>query len=126
MKNRPRKFDDSFRRKVVHEYLTTDITQRELNAKYDIKGANNLSRWCNKFEHGILSKNASKSVTLGEMKPKNNPKDLKKLANRIKELEGALEEAELRAIAYKKLVENAEKELGIRLLKKSSTKLSKK
>jgi len=69
--------------------------------------------------------NTSKSATLEVMKSKNNPKDHKKLTDRIKELEDALEEAELRAIAYKKLVENTEKELGIRLPKKSFTKRSK-
>jgi transposase len=125
MKYRPRKFNDSFRRKVVREYLTTDITQKEISSKYDIKGSNNLSRWCQKFENEHQSESTSKSVTLEVMKSKNGPKDLKELTQRIKELEGALEEAELRAIAYKKLVENAEKELGIRLPKKSSTKQSK-
>jgi transposase-like protein len=124
MKYRPRKFSDSFRRRVVHEYLTTDITQKELQSKYDIKGHNNISRWCDKFEHELKS-DSSKNDTLGVMKSKDHPKDFKKLTERIKELENALEEAELRAIAYKKLVENTEKELGIRLPKKSFTKRSK-
>ena len=125
MKYRPRKFSDTFRRKIVTEYLTTDITQKEILSKYDIECLHSLTRWCNKFEHEIMRGNTSKSATLEVMKSKNNPKDHKKLTDRIKELEDALEEAELRAIAYKKLVENTEKELGIRLPKKSFTKRSK-
>ena len=126
MKIRPKKYSDSFRRKIVNEYLTTDITQKELLLKYDIKGKNNLSRWCARYEQDLFRDEAPKNGILVEMKSKDSPKDLKKLTERIKELEDALEEAELRAIAYKKLVENTEKELGIRLPKKSSTKQYKK
>lgn len=125
MKNRQRKFDDSFRRKIVTEYLTTDLSQKELHFKYGIKGKNNLSRWCKRFEYELSGIEAAKNGTLVDMKSKDNPKNLKKLTERIRELESALEEAELRAIAYQKLVENAEKELGIHLPKKSSTKQSK-
>lgn len=122
MKYLPRKFDDSFRRRVVHEYLTTDLTQKELLTKYGISGHNTLSRWCRRFDLESLIEHSSKSGNLEEMKPTDN----NKLIERIKELEKALKEAEIRAIAYQKLVENVEKELGISLPKKSSTKQSKK
>jgi transposase-like protein len=121
MKFSRRKYSESFRRKVVNEYLTTDISQKELQLKYDIKSPNYLSRWRERYEGESLVVNSSKSGNLEDMKPK----DLKKLTERIKELEKALEEAEFRAIGYKKLVENVEKELGIHLPKKSSTKQSK-
>ena len=121
MKTRRRLYTSDFKRKIVSEYLTTDISQRELQSKYDIQGRNNIQRWCRQFQSNTV---CEENATLDVMKSKDQSKDLKKLNDRIRELENALEDAEMKAIAYKKLVENAEKELGIRLPKKSSTKRS--
>lgn len=86
--------------------------------KYGIGSPGTISRWFRALE------DRDKNDTLDWMKSKNKSEDPKKLAKRIVELERALQEAELKAIAYQKLVENAEKELGISLPKKSSTKRS--
>lgn len=113
-----------FKGKVVSEYLTTDISQKELMIKYGILGKNTVSRWLKAHEQRNLALIQHKNPTLDGMKSKNEAADHKKLIQRIDELEKALQDSELKAIAYQKLVENAEKELGIRLPKKSSTKRS--
>lgn len=46
---------ESIKRKIIDEYLTTDVTQRELMARYKIRG-NNLDSWIRKFgaENGSI------------------------------------------------------------------------
>lgn len=120
MKTRRRYYSRSFKQKVVTEYIETDISQRELRMKYDIRAVHSIQRWYNDFKSS-KSEFKAESPTLDEMKSKKE----RELLKRIAELERALENAELTSVAYQKLVENAEKELGFSLPKKSSTKQSK-
>ena len=122
----PHSYSEIFKRMVVAEYESGLSTKSTLKRKYDISGNSCIPRWLRKygkFEYPIY---LSKGRPL-----KNNQKRKQKelelsIRSRENELEKklALKEAELKA--YKRLIKIAEKELDIKIVKKSGTKQSKK
>ena len=102
------KYSESFKRMVVKEYKKGLFTKDQLQQKYGISGNSRVLEWCRKY--GKLH-----YPRIGQQigRPMKDPQK-----QRIKELEQRLKEAELKVLAYKKLIATAEKEEGISILKK--------
>jgi len=107
------RYSESFKKKVVQEFERGILNKDELQAKYGIGGNSRILQWCRKYgklhypEKGALGR------------PMKDPQK-----QRIRDLERQLEEAKLKLIAYEKLIEIAEKEDGISILKKDDAKQS--
>lgn len=110
---------DEFKRKVVQEVLSGSLTKQEARFKYGIKGKSAVLTWIRKFGEGIYHVESHHRPFMPE-KPKNE----KELLARIKKLEQELEDARLKAEAYAKMIEIAERDLNISIRKKSNTKQS--
>ena len=50
MKVKVNGFTDELKFKVVHEYMNTDVSQRELMQKFNIRGNNTIKKWMRKFD----------------------------------------------------------------------------
>lgn len=125
---RPEEFDWFERKQIVEEYLQSNKTKREIWEKYTglTKEGGSLLNWLRKL--GYQDKQKSINLVLS-----NNVEMAKKdkivaseyeLKERIKQLEKALLNSELRSTAFDTMIEIAEKELKINIRKKSSTKQS--
>jgi transposase-like protein len=105
-------YSDAFKRKVVAEYERGILNKDELQRKYGIGGNSRVLEWCRRF--GKLHY-PEEGITTG--RPMKDPQK-----QRIKELEKQLEVAKLKVLAYEKLIEIAEREEGISILKKDAAK----
>lgn len=97
---------------VVREFERGALNKDQLQAKYGIGGNSRVLQWCRKY--GKLHYPQSGPITGRPMK------DPQK--QRIKELERQLAEERLKVAAYQKLIEVAEREEGISILKKGAAK----
>lgn len=107
------KYSESFKRSVVAEYERGLLNKDQIQAKYGIKGNSRVLEWCRKY--GKL--HYPKAGALG--RPMKDPQK-----QRIKDLEQQLADAKLKLVAYEKLIEIAEQEEGISILKKGEAKQS--
>jgi len=110
-----KKYSDAFKKMVVREYEKGILNKDQIQKKYGIGGNSGVLNWCRKF--GKLHY-PEKGIIIG--RPMKDPQK-----QRIKELEKQLEEEKLKVIAYEKLIEIAEREDGISILKKDAAKQSK-
>lgn len=106
------KYSESFKISVVEEYERGLLNKDELQRKYNIGGNSRILEWCRQY--GKLYYPARGTV-IG--RPMKDPQK-----QRIKELERALEEANLKVEAYEKLIKITEREEGISILKKDAAK----
>ncbi len=104
------KYSEAFRRSVA-EYERGLLNKDQIQAKYGIKGNSRVLEWCRRY--GKL--HYPKAGALG--RPMKDPQK-----QRIKELEKQLADAKLKLIAYQKLIEIAEQEEGISILKKDEAR----
>lgn len=119
--------DDEFKRKVIAEYLDGNASKESIQKKYGIKSDSGITRWMRKF--GIVDPFA-KTPYLGFVKEhhlkKKDPSKLelenKALQKKIRDLEAKLTQEKLRAEMYARVIEKAENEMNIPILKKSDTK----
>ena len=105
-------YSESFKKAVVREYEKGILNKDQLQAKYGIGGNSRILDWCRKY--GKLHY-PSKGKNIG--RPMKDPQK-----QRIKELKRALAEEKLKVVAYEKLIEIAEREEGISILKKGAAK----
>ena len=113
-KSSPRKhFSQAFKKKVVAEFERGFLNKDQLQAKYGLRGNSAVLKWCQKY--GKL--HYAQKGELG--RPMKDPQK-----QRIKDLEKELADAKLKLIAYEKLIEIAEQEEGISILKKGEAKRS--
>lgn len=110
-------YSDAFKKAVVHEVLTGQISKEEARRKYNIGGSCAVLGWIRKFKD--------------ENSPRLHQMDYKKftqkdLIKRIKELEYRLEDEQIRSVGYSKMIDIAEEQLKISIRKKPATKRSKK
>jgi hypothetical protein len=108
-------YGEAFKRMVVREFERGALNKDQLQAKYGIGGNSRVLQWCRKY--GKLHYPQAGAITGRPMK------DPQK--QRIKELERQLAEERLKVAAYQKLIEVAEREEGISILKKGAAKQSK-
>jgi len=110
-------------RQMVEEIKAGTLNILQAAAKYQVNRST-VKRWLAKIEN-----EAQQKVSLG---PQEAPKTVieqiatraDKLEGKVKELEKALKEAQMKALYYSTLVKVAEQELGIDIEKKSVTKQS--
>jgi transposase len=122
-------YSEEFKKKVITEYLESDLTKREILDKYDIKANSAIQEWMRKF--GITDPYGKKDYIglpntnrLKKKKPELSEVELENYAlnKRIRELEKLLDEEKIRSIMYSRVIEIAEKDLKLNIRKKSDTK----
>ncbi len=101
----------AFKLTVVREFEKGILNKDQIQIKYGIGGNSRVLEWCRKY--GKL--HYPKKGFLG--RPMKDPQK-----QRIRELERQLEEANLKILAYQKLISNAEQAEGISILKKDVAK----
>jgi transposase len=120
-------YSEAFRRKVIEEYLTGDVSKMFLLRKYGIKMKSGIQRWMKLYGYEdnkrpvIIKFSAATSHAL--IRRMNTGKASKKqLEEKIRELERQLEDEKLRSEAYERIIEKAEKDLKVPIRKKPNTR----
>ena len=121
MKRKVKRYPDELAKKIATEYLTTDISQSELKAKYGFSATANIYRWITKFG---LSKPSETEIKLQNAmgKEKGKTSEELKLEAEILALKKALEHERLRTKALSTLIDVAERDLNISIRKKPGAK----
>jgi transposase len=121
MKQKVNYYPDDLKLKVVREYLSTNLSQDEIRAKYGIGGKNCITNWMRKFGMRAPSQ---KQLKLQRIMSKESVKTTaeKALASKVGALEKELEHEKLRNEALNMLIEIAEEEYKIPIRKKPGTK----
>lgn len=120
VKHSTRSYSEDFKRQIIEYYLANEFTKQEVwkkfTGQYEEHGT--LLRWMRKY--GYTTKDKLSKYMKGEKD------ELEKLVEeeRIKVLEQRLRDAELKAIAYSKMIDMAEKKFNISIRKKFDTKPS--
>ena len=112
------KYSEEFKRFVCNEFLTGTITKREVEDKYNI-GHSRLTYWLKEigFDYSKPS-----IVSLPDMKEHTSKLADKEEEISVLQLKRELQEARFLAEAYRKMIEIAEQEFKIKIIKKSNTK----
>lgn len=117
-------YKESFKRKVIEEYLMVGSKAVVLR-KYKIPYTSALQDWMRAMGYRDLWR-PGESCTFGSSnlqvlstKKDQNQEDLQK---RIRELERQLQDEKLRSEGYRRMIKKAETELKIQIEKKSGTK----
>lgn len=122
-------YSDEFKKKVITEYLESDLTKREILDKYEIRANSAIQEWMRKF--GITDPYGKKDYlglpNSNRLKKKKTDLSEVELENyalnkRIRELEKLLGEEKIRSEMYSRVIEIAEKDLKLNIRKKSDTK----
>jgi transposase-like protein len=111
-------YSEEFKRFVCNDYLSGSMTRYEIELKHKI-GKGRLTYWLRERGYGSLK---SRIVSLRDMKRVKTSTDEKDSQKSITELEKELQEAKLLTEAYRRMIEIAEKEFKINIVKKSNTK----
>ena len=111
------RYAEDFKHQICREFLSGNYTKEELQKKYAVKGKSRLLGWLR--ELGYISANSIQPMRKPRVK---KPKKRKPVPEDIKELENALQDAELKAEVYRKMIEIAEQQYKIKIRKNSNTK----
>lgn len=124
-----RDFSYEERKLIVEEYLSSGCKKRDIWKKYTGQEEEHgeLLRWIRQLGYedtgGISPYIAKKNEVMAKSKIQYSDENFQ-LKEKIKDLEKALVNSELRSSAYETMIEIAEKELKISIKKKSFTKQS--
>jgi|JI10StandDraft_1071094.scaffolds.fasta_scaffold1813452_2 transposase-like protein len=126
---RPSEFSLEERKRIIEEWLNSGNTKRDIWRKYTGENIEhgNLVKWMRQLGYNFPKKwtKLDNSNSSNMVKSKcNSSVEFLQMQEKIKELEKALVNSELRATAYETMIEIAEKELKINIRKKSNTKPS--
>ena len=121
MKSKLNRLPDELKLKIVHEYLESDISYRELKIKYGFSGNNSILYWMRKFGISYPDKQQVKINQAMAKETKRTPRE-RELEQKVKELEKDLEFEKLRTLALDTRIDIAERELNIPIRKKSGAK----
>ena len=120
-------YSEAFRRKVIEEYLSSNVSKMFLLRKYGIRIKSGIQRWMKLYGYEdhkqpiVIKFRAVRSHAL--IRKMNTDKASKKqLEEKIRELERQLEDEKLRSEAYERIIEKAEKELKVPIRKKPNTR----
>lgn len=113
-------YSHEFKLQVIKEVLSGKTSKEAARKKYGIKSKSGILNWMRKFG---LSEYKSIPDYFERMK-KDETTDNEALKQRIRELERALEDAQMKSAIYSKMIEVAERDLKISIRKKPSTKQS--
>lgn len=119
----PREFSDSFKMKVLVDYYSSGQSQASIVRKWDITWGSMyqwLRRWPIESESLSLPSEVIESYRMAHKEDKQTDEDI--LRQKVVELQHALELEKMRSRAYEKLIEIAEAEEGVSILKKGGAK----
>jgi len=121
MRYKVKKIPEDIALKAATEYLTTTITVKELQRKYGFNGVGTLYQWIRKFD---LSQPSEAELKVNGIMKKERSKTSREqeLEDKVRELEKQLEYQKLKARAYEKIVEIAERKFSISIRKKFGPK----
>jgi transposase len=108
---------EKFKEKVAFEVLFEGRDPKEVSEAYQLASVYTVQQWVNQYSERIHAG----LMTLPAMKEKEK-QDLKTLKLRVKDLEKALEQANVLIYGLNSKIEYAEKELNIPIRKKRGTK----
>jgi hypothetical protein len=126
---KPSEFSIEERKIIIEDWLSSGKTKREIWLKYTGEHMEHgkLIHWMRQLGYEVPKKWTSfkklNSDDMAKSKKDSSPEVLQ-MQEKIKQLEKALLNSELRATAYETMIEIAEKELKINIRKKSNTKQS--
>jgi transposase-like protein len=112
------KYSEEFKRFICNEYLNGTLTRREIEVKYNI-GNSRITYWLREKGYDYVK---TRIVPLPSMKQPTNNLNNKESKESVSELKKDLQEAQLLAETYRKMIEIAEGEFKINIVKKSNTK----
>ena len=118
-------YDSKFKTKVIRAYLRGEQSFAMLGRKYGLHPAQ-ISRWVRIVRHGRKIKGESKKVNKFTGMSKKIAKTQVQLLEENKKLKKQLEEAELKALVWQKVVEVADRELKLDIAKKYASMLPRK
>ena len=121
MKVKVNGFTDELKFKVVHEYMNTDVSQRELMQKFNIRGNNTIKKWMRKFD---LQAPDLQQIELQSTMAKQTEKTSyeRELESKVQKLEQQLEHEQFRTLALNTMIDIAERDLKISIRKKAGAK----
>jgi transposase len=121
MKQKVNSFTDELKFKVVQEYMNTDVSQRELMVKFNIRGNNTIKTWMRKFGFQEPSQDQIElQRTMAKQKVK-SPYEME-LEAKVQKLEQQLDYEQLRTLALDTMIDIAERDLKISIRKKPGVK----
>lgn len=109
--------NESFKRKVIEEYLSGGVTKQFLLKKYNIRYQSAIQEWMKKLGYEDPYRNVHIPSAFEEIKL-NKQKEL----NKINELEQALQAEKDKVLLYQQVIEWAEREYNLPILKKDVAK----
>ena len=127
-------FSEEEKLKIIESYLHSGLSKKAIWKKYTGQDSDHglLLYWM--YKYGYISANKKENVIFTSKKQKMNPQahqqsmesasdfEHLQLKRRISELETQLHESEMKAIAWKTMVEIAEREFHINIKKKFNIK----
>ena len=121
MRYKVKKIPEEVALKAAKEFVTTSISVKELQRKYNFTGVGSLYHWIRKFGFSQPNSTELKADKIMKIEKSKTGKE-QELEKRIKDLEKQLEYQKLKTQAYEKMVEIAEREFSISIRKKYGSK----
>jgi transposase-like protein len=121
MDNSRRVFSDELKQEIIAQVESGKLTKEQARQKYQIKGKSAILYWLRKYAKSNTTFTQKSNSTMAAQ-----DKNTHELLLKIKKLERSLEDAELTAEGYSRMIDIAERELKISIRKKYNTKQSKK
>lgn len=109
------RYSEAFKNRIVEEIEKGKYSVAQAQKVYDIGCKTTIYKWMRAMGKNKLIKKRIRVETPDELNR------IKKLEKEIAELKDALVGQTIKALAYEKMIELAEKELGIKIKKNSGT-----
>lgn len=109
---------------VVKRVISGELTKAQAMAEYGIKGKSCVLYWMRKFEGQNDYRKGGEKLPFRLMDDQHYARELGRMRQRIKELEADLRTERLRAGLWEKVVEIAERDLGLDIKKKYGARQS--
>ena len=122
MRSKTSYYSEDFKWEVVQKVLSGKFTKEEARKIYGIKSNCAILYWMRQFSGNDNYRTSS--LALGNSIEMSQTKKEKELENRIKQLEDALKREQLRADLWQKVVETAEEQLKVDIVKKYGARQS--
>ena len=113
-------FSREFKLQIISQIESGKLTKERARKVYQIKGKSAILNWMRKYAKPKTTFTEKSSIPMT-----GKDETTKELLLRIQQLERSLEDAELKAESYSKMIDIAERELKISIRKKYNTKQSK-
>ena len=116
-----RVFSDELKHQIIAKVESGELTKEQARQRYQIKGKSAILYWMRQYakSNPTFTEKSNNAMAAQD-------ENTKELLLKIKQLERSLEDAELTAEGYSRMIDIAERELKISIRKKYNTKQSKK